>query len=459
MKRLIIVGIAACLVAVPQAWGQQATPTNSYLIDLTGDAPADLFDLVAAAGGTLVRELPEIGYAIATSDAPGFAAALAGAQGIKAVDQDLMVQWTPDLAELLGEISAPQDQGPITDPTTATFYPCQWNMRAIDAPAAWAQGEFGDPNVKVAVLDGGVDPFHQDLVGKVDFAQSTSVLTPGSSPCNAILGLPDEETFFDFRFHGTFVASNIASNGIGMASVAPATEIVGVKVLNCTGAGSFGDVISGILYAANVPDAHVLNMSLGAGFAKNLSGAGPLMAALNKAVNYAVSQGKVVVSAAGNSGVNMDKDGNVVWTPAQSGSGISAYATNVNDGLASYSNYGITGTWVGAPGGDGVDPTPPLPGCTLSPGSQGGVIGACSTTSIFFPVCAAGTFYLVNGTGTSFAAPLVSGVAALIDGQAGGALNNGQVKARLAQSADDLGKVGVDVIYSHGRVNAGRAVE
>jgi WD40 repeat protein len=77
-----------------------------------------------------------------------------------------------------------------------------------------------------------------------------------------------------------------------------------------------------IVYAANLPDVDVLNMSLTAGFAKNLKGAGPLVAALNKAVNYAGSQGKLVVSAAGNAAFDMDKDGNVTWVPAQSGSGL-----------------------------------------------------------------------------------------------------------------------------------------
>ncbi len=435
-----------------------AASAAGFLVQVNGQLPSDLADRVAAAGGTLERVYPEIGYAYAVSDAPDFAATLAADQSIRSTTQDLVLQWTPQ-SDGFAALDGPAGQGIGFDPTDASFYPCQWNMRNIEAEGAWALGQFGDPNVKVAVLDTGIDPTHQDLAGKVDLAQSASFLSAGSSPCNAILGLPDEETIYDFRFHGTFVANQITTNGIGTAAVAPASNIVAVKVLNCNGSGSFGDIIAGILYAASLPDVAVINMSLGVpgGVPKNLTGAGSLIAALNKAVNYAESQGKLVVSASGNDGLDMDHSGNAAFVPAESGSGIAIYATAWDDSLASYSNYGVSGTWVGAPGGAGIDP-PPLAGCTVSPTSQGGVIGACSSFSVFFG-CAGGTFYLVGGSGTSFATPIAAGVAALIDGKAGGALNGHQLATALAHSADDLGTPGTDLYFSHGRVNARKAVE
>ena len=449
----ILALLLATLVLLPTA-----ASASSFLVQLNGQGPADLADRVAAAGGTLERVHPEIGYAYAVSDAPDFAANLAADQGIRDVTRDVVLQWTPT-EDGFGAIEGPAGQGIGFDPTDATFYPCQWNMRNIEAEGAWALGQFGDPNVKVAVLDTGIDPTHQDLAGKVDLAQSASFLSAGSSPCNAILGLPDEETIYDFRYHGTFVANQITTNGIGTAAVAPAANVVAVKVLNCNGSGSFGDIVAGILYAGNLPDVAVINMSLGVpgGIPKNLSGAGPLIAAFNKAVNYAESQGKLVVSASGNDGLDMDHSKNSIFLPAESGSGISIYATAWDDSLASYSNYGVSGTWVGAPGGAAIDP-PPLAGCTVAPTSQGGVIGACSSFSVFFP-CGGGTFYLVGGSGTSFATPIAAGVAALIDGKAGGALNGHQLATELSNSADDLGAPGADIVFSHGRVNARKAVE
>ena len=194
-------------------------------------------------------------------------------------------------------------------------------------------------------------------------------------------------------------------------------------------------------------------MSLTAGFNKNLPGGGPLVAAMNKAVNYAESHGKLVVSAAGNAGFDMDHDANVIWVPAQSGSGIGAYATSNLDGLASYSNHGVSGTWVGAPGGEFPNTVAPLPGCPFNDTLEGLIMSVCSSF-----VCPGNNYYVV-GDGTSFASPLVAGVAALVDGKHGGALDAGQLKTILKNTADDLGAPGTDNLFSHGRVNAGNAAD
>jgi len=442
----VVLGLSLALAA--PSFAADPHPANSYLIQLNGASPSALADAVSAAGGTVVRNMPEIGYASATSNASDFASRLMHSQGIQSVDQDLIVQWVPTAQEVHAQIVDGPTAQATTNPTGAFFYGCQWNLSQIAAPGAWAQGYFG-AGAKVAVLDTGVDPFHQDLAGKIDTANSVSALTPGSSPCGPF----DDGTIFDLAFHGSFVSGIITSNNLGTAGVAPASQVVGVKVLNCTGSGSFADVIAGIVYAANLPDVDVINMSLGSGFAKNQHGAGPLVAALNRAVNYAGSQGKLVVSAAGNAAVDMDKDANVTWVPAQSGSGLGIYATDDQDGLASYSNHGVSGTWVGAPGGDFPNTSAPLPGCVVPVSLQGLVLSVCSTF-----VCGGTNFYLV-GAGTSFAAPTATGVAALVDGKHGGALDAAQLKAILSQSADDLGKTGTDNLFSHGRVNANHAVD
>src|SRR5262249_26752533 len=148
-----------------------------------------------------------------------------------------------------------------------------------------------------------------------------------------------------------------------------------------------------------------------------------------------------------------DKDGNIAFVPAQSGDNVSAYATDDLDGLASYSNHGISGTWVGAPGGDFPNSGPALAGCIVPYSLQGLIISVCSSF-----VCGASNIYVV-GDGTSFASPLTAGVAALVDGKHGGTLNHGQLKSILSQSADDLGKNGTDNVFSHGRVNASSAVD
>ncbi|HEY0511438.1 MAG TPA: S8 family serine peptidase [Thermoanaerobaculia bacterium] len=435
------------LVLAAPAFAADPQPTSNYLIQINGTG-SGLASQVSAAGGTLLWAHPDLGYAAATSNDPGFAAKLKQA-GVPQVDQDLELQWVPSAQDVgLQQVGASAANQAAAAPAGSFFYPCQWSLPKIDAPAAWAKGDLGS-GIKVAVIDTGVDPFHADLVGKVDTANSTSVLTPGSSACGSF----DESTIYDLDFHGSFVSGLITTNNRGTTGVAPGAQIVMVKALNCQGFGRFSDIIAGIYYAANLADVQVINMSLGAGFAKNLKGAGPLVAAFNKAVNYASSQGKLVVSAAGNSGVDMDKDGNVAWVPAESGNGIAIYATDNHDGLASYSNHGVSGTWVGAPGGDFPNTAAPLPGCVFPAASQGLIVSVCSSF-----VCGGNNFY-VAGDGTSFSSPIVAGVAALVDGKHAGTLAPSQLKTILSQSAVDLGKTGTDNLFSHGRVNAGAAVD
>lgn len=408
---------------------------------------------VASAGGSLDRVHSEINYAQVSGISDAQAAQLGSADGIEQVTRDLIVQWLPHPDDLDLQTEAAAEGHVVGDPTTAFFYPCQWNMSQINAPGAWAQGEFG-ANAKVAVLDTGVDPNHQDLAGRIDIANSVSMLST-TSICD--LFAPDQATFIDFNFHGSFVSGIVAGNGFGVTGVAPDAQIVGVKVLNCQGSGSFADVIAGILYASGVPGVEVINMSLGARFPKNAPGAAPLVAGLNKAVNFAATQGVLVVSSAGNNGVDLDHDRNFINTPAQSGSGISAWAGDVNGGLAGYSNHGRSGAWVGAGGGD-LTSISPLPGCSIPLVCHSFMTSVCSSSSLFFN-CGSGVNYLICGAGTSFSAPMVSGVAALVDGKNGGALNGGQLRTVLSNTADDLGKKGVDNTFSHGRVNANNAVQ
>src|SRR6185369_16433897 len=180
--------------------------------------------------------------------------------------------------------------------------------------------------------------------------------------------------------HGTHVSGIIASpiNGNGIVGVAPKAEIVNVKVLeSATGSGAFSWIINGIMYAASsTVQADVINMSLGATFDRinaGGGGTGPLIAALNRAINFATQQGVLVVSAAGNEAVNLDSR---LWSiPAQSGNGMavsalapvgffSPFGSTNTDLLASYSNIGKSVVSVGAPGGDFVYPGNDL--CTVA---------------------------------------------------------------------------------------------
>ena len=87
----------------------------------------------------------------------------------------------------------------------------------------------------------------------------------------------------------------------------PGATIIGVKALH-NGSGSFGAIIQALLYASATANAHVINMSLGAEFNRNESGAAELISALNRAVTFATRHGSLVVVAAGNSALDLDRE-------------------------------------------------------------------------------------------------------------------------------------------------------
>jgi lantibiotic leader peptide-processing serine protease len=435
--RSVAKGAAALTASVQPS---QTTPTDQHVVVMTGAIPGDFASRVEALGGTVAATYPDIGVAVTSGLSDAAAAALARTSGVGGVDRDLSVQWIPSLDQVaLQAVAAPSDQTNQSGAFFFNFY--QWNLKQIQANAAWLTTNQG-AGTRVAILDTGTDPTHIDLAGKIDLANSASMIT--SSPCAGDVG-----TIFDHHFHGSFVSGIVSTNGIGAASVAPDAQLIAVKVLNCTGSGSFASVIAGIVHATNV-GADVINMSLGAYFPKNLPGAGQLVAALNRATSYANGHGTLVVAAAGNGAVDTQHDQNFIFVPAQSSNVISVGATGpfqqTNfDQLAFYTNFGVSGVDLMAPGGNqqaGGDPF-----------FRDGILSVCSHFSpIFGGICGTGNFWLLGGDGTSFASPHTAGTAAVVKSQFPGA-SPSQLQHCLYKGADDLGKPGVDQQYSHGRIN------
>jgi subtilisin family serine protease len=124
---------------------------------------------------------------------------------------------------------------------------------------------------------------------------------------------------------------------------------------------------------------------------------------------------------------------------------ICVSATAPGNTFATYSNYGTNAINVAAPGGGDAPAT--------------WVLGLCSSRSTHpeFAPCKDRVSYLI-AQGTSGAAPHVSGLAALLDSQFGGALNASQLITAIQQNADDLGKPGADPFFGKGQINAARTV-
>ncbi len=251
----------------------------------------------------------------------------------------------------------------------------------------------GSSSVIVAVLDTGCDPTHPDLASKY---------VPGWNTFDA------NDNWADVYGHGTAVAGTVAAatnNGVGVASVAGGCRIMPIRISSSNGTGYFSTMATGLTWAAD-HGARVANISYQA------SGSATVAAA----AQYFMSKGGVVTMAAGNySTVHITPDNPYVLTVS---------ATSSNDTLASFSD-------------SGSDVDVCAPGVGIYTTNRGGTYGSWS--------------------GTSFAAPVTAGVAALVL-SANPGLTGEQAQDIIKQSADDLGAIGPDSLYASGRVNAGKAV-
>lgn len=265
------------------------------------------------------------------------------------------------------------------------FIHSQTWLEQIGAPNAWAKAPTAGKDIVVAVVDSGVDLDHPDLENQ---------LLPGYDYVETDAD-PD-----DMQGHGTHVAGIIGAqkNAIGGRGVAYNAKILPVRVLNEFGSGYSSDIADGIAWAAgsanaNAPTnpnkAHVINLSLG-GFSNSR--------AQRDAINYARSQGCLVVAAAGNESLPTTYAGDSFYGATVTPAGfpgvltvmaMSQSAEQNGDWLASFSNYD-------ANPGVGAEYEIMAPG-----------------TSIYSTYRDGGYSYL---QGTSMACPVVAGAAAVLMG-------------------------------------------
>ncbi len=433
-------------------------PAGRRLVVFTAERlPPDLADRVALLGGSVEASLDSIGAAAVTGLSEAGAAELGAAPDVRAVEPDPLASLRDDdeaidgpVGEAAGDAIAPADA--TASPTTAQFYARQWNIRAVFADQGWAAGHLGSRDVKVAIVDTGIDYLLPDFVGLVDLERSTSFVPEDVIPARYAGRLP----FSDLFWHGTAVASVVASNAKVLAGVNRYVTLLAVKVVDSTFMTSAGRLLSGILYAA---DRGVDVINLSNGVQRDKSENPGTVAAFERAVNYAFRKGALLVSVPFNDAADLDHNGDLVRLPCEAANAMCVAATGptaaagVNgpwenvDAIAPYAAYGRSAISVAAPGGAG------------DVGQFRRMWVLCTTTptqTTAAPACRARQ-PIAQPVGNSFAAAHVSGLAALLVAQLGHG-NPGLIRERILQTADDLGDPGVDPHYGRGRINVARAL-
>lgn len=323
----------------------------------------------------------------------------------------------------------------------------QWAIQRIgltnDKDSAWDLLGKDPKPVIVAVIDTGLDWHHLDIDWENVWRNAGEI--PDNGKDDDGNGYVDDIIGWDFFAgnnypwdhdgHGTVVAGVIAAkqnNGHGIAGINPHAKIMVLKGMNSFGHTRASYLAHAITYAAD-NGADVINLSVGGANYTDIEQA---------AIDYAYGKGVTIIVAAGNEALDVSE-----WGTAGSEKVITVAATDRRDKRAAYSNFG-TGIDIAAPGDDimslrarRTDTMRDIKGVDYEDGSA--YVGDDKR------------YYRVSGT--SFAAPIVAGVASLLLSKTPD-LTPAQVKQILTQSAEDVEDTGFDRLTGHGLVDARAAL-
>lgn len=312
-------------------------------------------------------------------------------------------------------------------------------IRGLSTQLASAGHAIDGSGVRVCVADTGIDMDHIMYAGRIDAAASYDFANNDSNPN-------------DDNGHGSHVAG-IAVGGTGLSvdfgcdgsepfqGVAPGATLIGAKILNQFGGGTDSDIIAGIDHCADQSPsggrADVINLSIGIG---NFSG-GACTHSWAVASNNAVANGVVVVAASGN-----ENNANSMGSPACGANVIAVGATyktnypNCEDGTSNF-NWGSC-----------VDLSPSEDQVVCFSNESDFLDVTAPGSVIWSASNAAGGSSVTGQSGTSMAAPMVAGLAALVL-DADASLTPAEVRQLIRDGAVDMGPAGFDRAYGHGRID------
>ncbi len=276
------------------------------------------------------------------------------------------------------------------------------HLNQIKAPSAWPYTT--GKGVTVGIVDSGITATNPDLAGKIVSAPNTNFIAGAKTDVR------------DLNGHGTHVAGIIgaAADNKGVVGVAPGAMLLPIRVASANGMVSASALGQGIRRAAEL--APIINVSIGGG------------ACCIKDIQYAVNRGALIIAAAGNSGAAAP-----VWParyakePWAMGRVIAVGAVDQSNRIASWSNRA----------GDAQN------FYLVAPGQW--ILSTKDNSQAYM-------------SGTSMAAPMVTGAAALVKSR-WSFLRAEDVAEVLFRSATDLGAPGTDPIYGRGLLNLEQAMK
>lgn len=361
IRTLFCVAVAIAATTTPaRPADSEARPAfvpGEVLVRVHARAEALRYDVAASLDGAIVESGRSVRF-----DRIELPPGTSVEDAIERLRQDPRVEWAePNYRYRAFDLTCcPQDP----DLRDAPGVPeTQWGAFVTGLPTLWRTQGCSDPTVTIAIVDSGIDSLpapHIDL--------EANILPDGYDFVNGDAFPIDEGVH---RGHGTHVAGIAAAtaNEIGISGVAPHANLLIVRVLDCTDpegcVGTSNDIALGIEYAVDM-GARVINLSLGSNTPSET---------IRAAVYYALENQVIVVAASGNDGAAS------VSYPAAIPEVIAVGASDSADGVAGFSNWGAALDVV-APGQD-IWSTVPGGGWALK-------------------------------SGTSMAAPFVSGVAAIL---------------------------------------------
>jgi subtilisin family serine protease len=481
------VGAATAVVGVA-ATGSSAQngDVRTYVVLLDPAASTDqATQSIQAAGGSVEKINTAVGVATVRSTAADFAAQAAAKPGIDGAAADRTIGQVPaqsrnkrdreQVERLQAQRTADRGRAGVT-PNAATpgepLASLQWDMQAMHATVTGSYREQqGTKDVRVGIIDTGVDGSHPDIAPNFDRDLSRNFTVDDPVIDGACDTDPDgsceDPADVDEDGHGTHVAGTIAAplNGLGMAGVAPRADIVNLRAGQDSGYFFIQPVVDALTYAGD-HGIDVVNMSFYIDPWLYNCAANPadtpeqqqeqqtIITATQRALAYARSRGVTLVAAEGNENTDIGRpdfdgtspdypdqetsphprtiDNSCLSMPTEGEGVIGVTATGPSGRKAYYSNYGTEQADVAAPGGDYQD----FPGTAqnatpqnliLAPypesvGRANGDIdetGAPTTPFVVKDTKNGQSAYYQYLQGTSMATPHVVGVVALIVSQYG----------------------------------------